>query len=86
MLIAFFVNDMAREFPNYTTTVLAHHGPIALRQRHDELVRVGEPGRALDFLLGRAWLAVGDVLRQRAVEQDRLLLHDGDLRAERCLL
>ena len=24
MLIAFFVNDMAREFPNYTTTVLAH--------------------------------------------------------------
>jgi glutathione synthase len=24
MLIAFFVNDMAREFPNYTTTVLAY--------------------------------------------------------------
>jgi len=24
MLIAFFVNDMEREFPNYTTTVLAH--------------------------------------------------------------
>jgi len=24
MLIAFFVNDMVREFPNYTTTVLAH--------------------------------------------------------------
>lgn len=24
MLIAFFVNDMATEFPNYTTTVLAH--------------------------------------------------------------
>ena len=24
MLIAFFVNDMAREFLNYTTTVLAH--------------------------------------------------------------
>ena len=24
MLIAFFVNDMAKEFPNYTTTVLAH--------------------------------------------------------------
>ena len=24
MLIAFFVNDIEREFPNYTTTVLAH--------------------------------------------------------------
>src|SRR4030095_285204 len=24
MLIAFFVNDLEREYPNYTTTVLAH--------------------------------------------------------------
>ena len=39
-------------------------------------------GRALDLLAGRAGLAVGDVLRQRAVEQDRLLLHDRDLRAQ----
>jgi glutathione synthase len=28
MLIAFFVNDMAREFPNYTTTVLAHQAVL----------------------------------------------------------
>ena len=28
MLIAFFVNDMDREFPNYTTTVLAHQAVL----------------------------------------------------------
>jgi len=28
MLIAFFVNDMAKEFPNYTTTVLAHEAVL----------------------------------------------------------
>src|SRR5918994_6200703 len=28
MLIAFFGNDMAREFPNYTTTVLAHQAVL----------------------------------------------------------
>ncbi len=28
MLIAFFVNDMVREFPNYTTTVLAHQAAL----------------------------------------------------------
>lgn len=31
MLIAFFVNDMAKEFPNYTTTVLAYE---AVRRGH----------------------------------------------------
>jgi len=31
MLVAFFVNDMATEFPNYTTTVLAHE---AARRGH----------------------------------------------------
>ena len=29
MLIAFFVNDMEREYPGYTTTVLAHRGGSA---------------------------------------------------------
>ena len=28
MLIAFFVNDMAKEFPNYTTTILAHEAVL----------------------------------------------------------
>ena len=28
MLIAFFVNDMEREYPGYTTTVLAHQAAL----------------------------------------------------------
>ena len=33
MRIAFFVNDVATEFPGYTTTVLAHQAAM----------RIGEP-------------------------------------------
>ena len=44
MLIAFFVNDMAKEHPNYTTTVLAHE---AVRRGHR--VCYVTPG---DFMMG----------------------------------
>src|SRR6185295_18212121 len=47
---------------------LADQGRVALGQLGDEVVRVGELGRTLDLRLRRAGLAVGDVLRQRAVE------------------
>ena len=62
---------------------LAHHRVIALGQAHDEVVRAGLPRRVLDLGLRRAGPAVGDVLGQRAVEQDGLLLHDRDLTAQR---
>ena len=65
---------------------LAHHRVIALGQAHDEVVRAGLPRRVLDLGLRRAGPAVGDVLGQRAVEQDGLLLHDRDLTAQRGLL
>ena len=43
-------------------------------------MRIGEPRRLLDLRLRGPRPAIGDVLGQRAVKQDRLLLHDGDLR------
>src|SRR6185437_7215341 len=58
---------------------------VALRQPLDEVVRVGEPRRLLDRRHAGAGPAIGDVLGQRAVKQDRLLLHDRDLTAQRLL-
>src|SRR5258708_7178221 len=58
---------------------------VALRQPQDEFMRVGKPCRLFDRRHGGAGPAIGDVLRQRTVKQDRLLLHDGDLAAQRLL-
>ena len=55
---------------------------IAARKPDDEVVRVGQPGRPLDLGLRRGRIGIGDVLRQRTVEQHRFLRHDGDLPAQ----
>ena len=64
---------------------LAHQGLVALGQALDEVVRIGEPGGFDDRRPRGAGAGIGDVFGQRAVKQDRLLLHDGDLLAQRCL-
>ncbi len=48
-------------------------------------MRIGEPRRLLDRRQAGARPAIGDVLGQRPVKQDRILLHDGDLAAQRML-
>src|SRR6267142_2711675 len=58
---------------------------VALRQSQDELMRVGKTRGLLDRRHAGARPAVGDVLGQRAVKQDRILLHDRDLAAQRML-
>ena len=48
-------------------------------------MRIGLPRRLLDLGPRCPGPRIGNVVRQRAVEQDRLLLHDGDLAAQRRL-
>ena len=48
-------------------------------------MRVGQPRRLLDRRHAGAGPGIGDVLGERAVKQDRVLLHDGDLAAQRLL-
>ncbi len=57
-------------------------GLIAVGERHDEVVRLRFARRLLDLLLRRVRRAEGDVLRQRAREQEHVLLDLGDLRAQ----
>ena len=64
---------------------LADQRAVALGQAQDEVVRIGKPRRLFDRLHSSARPAIGDVLRERAVKQDRLLLHDRDLAAQRLL-
>ena len=63
---------------------LAHERVVAVGQRADELVDVGLARRLLDFGLGGAGAAVGDVLPHRAAEQIHVLLHDADGVAQAC--
>src|SRR5262245_11527765 len=51
---------------------------VAVRPRHDEVVRAGGARGAHDLLAGRARLAVGNVLRHRPIEEERLLEDDAD--------
>ena len=44
---------------------------------------VGRPAGLDDFVVGRAGLAVEDVLADRAAEEDRVLQHHPDMAAER---
>ena len=64
---------------------LADQRAIAGRQAGDEVVRVGQTRRVLDLRLRRAGATVGDVLGERAMKQDWLLLHDRDPAAQRLL-
>src|SRR6185295_6196458 len=62
---------------------LADQRVVALGKLPDELVGVREPGGLLDFGARGVGLAVGDVLPDRLVEEDRLLLDVADLVTER---
>jgi len=55
---------------------------VTLRQRLDEAVRLGEPGGALHLRERHLWPAVGDVGADGVVEDQRLLRHERDLRAQ----
>ena len=61
---------------------LAHHRLIALRQARDELVGVGAAGGRAQIVQRRPGLAEAEVVLDGAVEEVRVLLHDGDLRAK----
>ena len=60
---------------------LADQRIVAVRQPQDELVSPRRPGRGDDFIAVGVRPAVGDVLGDRAVEQERLLQHDADVAA-----
>ena len=62
---------------------LADHGVVALGQRLDELVRLGEPRGALDVVVGRVGPAERDVLAHGRREEERILGDDADLAAQR---
>src|SRR5438067_2304835 len=55
---------------------------VTVRQRRDEVVRVGGLRRTLDLLHARFETPVSDVLPNRAGEEDRLLDHQRDVVAE----
>ena len=48
---------------------------VARRQPHDELVCVGRTRSLLDLVLARARASDPDVVQDRGVEQERVLLH-----------
>ena len=56
---------------------------VALRQRGDKLVRVGESRGGEDLLARRARRGAGDVVADAGGEQHVVLEHDADLRAQR---
>src|SRR5207244_2904379 len=62
---------------------LADHRLVALRQLLDELVRLSEPRRADDLLVGRVGAPEGDVLAHRCGEQERVLRDNTDRATER---
>ncbi len=62
---------------------LADHRVVAVGHRLDELVRVGQFGRAPDLAGRGAGLAVRDVLPDRRAEEQRVLQDEADLIAQR---
>src|SRR5690554_6817212 len=50
-------------------------GVVALRERHDKIMRFGSDRGALYLLEGSVRAAVGDVLAHRTVEQEYILRH-----------
>ena len=63
--------------------LLADQRIVAHRQAHDEIVGVRGLRGGDDLLLRLHDVAVGDVVPDRVVEEDRLLGHDRDLSPER---
>ena len=55
---------------------------VTVRQADDKIVRVGDFGRLNNLFRLRARLRVLNILRDRPAEQERLLQHDADLRAQ----
>ena len=49
---------------------LSNQRVVALRQPHDEVMRIGRSGRALDLGIGRSWPSEDDVVANRASEQE----------------
>ena len=82
-------NDRARDRDALALTAgqrhaaLADHRGVAVRHLDDELVRVGQFGGADRVFDLRVGLAVGDVLPDRAAEQQRVLQDEADLIAQR---
>ena len=62
---------------------LADDGVVAVRQLEDEVVGLGDAGRGLDLGVGGVGPGEGDVLADRRREQEALLEHDVDRRAQR---
>lgn len=56
-------------------TSFAHHSLVALRERLDERVRVGELGRSDDVPRVRVLHAEPDVFRDARAEEDGILVH-----------
>jgi hypothetical protein len=70
--------------PGQLCALLPHAGLVALGQVGDELVDVGLTRRSHHLLHGHVSrvVPVADVVRQAAVEEDRLLRHDAQLGAD----
>ena len=62
---------------------LAHVRIVAIRQTQDELVRLRRARRLFDLRWSGGGTAERNVLADRAREQNRILKHDADLRAQR---
>ena len=65
--------------------LVADDGLVALRLRHDEVVREGGLGGGVDFLLGRVEPAELDVFEDGVVKEEGLLRDEADLFAQRLL-
>src|SRR6266545_4047208 len=66
--------------PREAHAALADNRVVLLLEPFDELVAMRDPADRLDFLARRVWIAVRDVLGNRAVEQEVVLEHDAELR------
>ena len=58
-------------------------GIVAFRQAHDVVVDVGFFSCLVDLLAAGSQLAVGDVVKDGAGEEENILLHDADFAAQR---
>ena len=61
---------------------LAELGLVAVGEALDELVRLRQPGGALDLLEARLGASEGDVLAHAGREEERILRDHADLRPE----
>lgn len=71
---------MARRWrwPPESDAFLADHRGIALRQAKDEVVDIGGAGSGFELRLRRAGFAEANVLLDRAVKQEGVLVHHRD--------